>query len=79
MKITKVEPLHVGQFMFCRIETDDGVRIHAFWLPAPGATRAILFFHGNAGNASHRLPNAAELMQKRWPVGAGPSSKTWPR
>ncbi len=25
MKITKVEPLHVGQFMFCRIETDEGI------------------------------------------------------
>jgi len=37
-------------------------RIHAFWLPAEGATRAILFLHGNAGNASHRLPNAAALV-----------------
>ena len=44
------------------LETGDGVRIHAFWLPAPGATRALLFLHGNAGNASHRLPNAAELV-----------------
>lgn len=41
--------------------TEDGVRIHAFWLPSPGAGRAVLFLHGNAGNASHRLPNAAEL------------------
>lgn len=43
------------------LTTADGVRIHAFWLPAPAATRAILFLHGNAGNASHRLPNAGEL------------------
>jgi len=43
------------------VHTEDGVRVHAFWLPAPGATRAILFLHGNAGNASHRLPNAAQL------------------
>ncbi len=42
---------------------EDGVRIHAFYLPAPGAHRALLFLHGNAGNASHRLPNAAELVQ----------------
>jgi len=40
---------------------EDGVRIHAFFLPAPGARRALLFLHGNAGNASHRLPNAALL------------------
>jgi hypothetical protein len=46
-----------------RILTEDGVRIHAFFLPSPGATRTILFLHGNAGNASHRLPNAAALMQ----------------
>jgi fermentation-respiration switch protein FrsA (DUF1100 family) len=45
------------------ILTEDGVRIHAFHLPAEGANRAILFLHGNAGNASHRLPNAAALMQ----------------
>lgn len=43
--------------------TEDGVRIHAFYLPAPGARRALLFLHGNAGNASHRLPNAAELVK----------------
>jgi hypothetical protein len=46
-----------------RILTEDGVRIQAFFLPFPGATRAILFLHGNAGNASHRLPNAAMLTQ----------------
>lgn len=39
----------------------DGVRLHAFWLPAEGETRAILMLHGNAGNASHRLPRAAAL------------------
>jgi fermentation-respiration switch protein FrsA (DUF1100 family) len=43
------------------LEAEDGVRIHAFFLPSPGATRSLLFLHGNAGNASHRLPNAAEL------------------
>ena len=46
-----------------REETEDGVRIHAYWLPAPGANRAFVFLHGNAGNASHRLPNAAELQR----------------
>jgi pimeloyl-ACP methyl ester carboxylesterase len=45
------------------LESEDGVRIHAFFLPSPGATRSLLFLHGNAGNASHRLPNAAALMQ----------------
>lgn len=45
------------------LETEDGVRIHAFFLPSEGASRAILFLHGNAGNASHRLPNAVDLMR----------------
>lgn len=43
------------------LSTEDGVRIHAFHLPAPRATRAILYLHGNAGNASHRLPIGALL------------------
>jgi fermentation-respiration switch protein FrsA (DUF1100 family) len=45
------------------LETEDGVRIHAFYLPATGSDIALLFLHGNAGNASHRLPNAAELVR----------------
>ncbi len=45
------------------LTTEDDVRIHAFFLPALGATRALLFLHGNAGNASHRLPNAALLVK----------------
>ncbi|MFP8876517.1 MAG: alpha/beta fold hydrolase [Myxococcota bacterium] len=43
------------------LTSEDGVRIHAFYLPTPGASRALLFLHGNSGNASHRLPNAALL------------------
>jgi fermentation-respiration switch protein FrsA (DUF1100 family) len=43
------------------LRTEDGVRIHSFHLPGGGASRAVLFLHGNAGNASHRLPNAAAL------------------
>ena len=47
------------------LDTEDGVRIHAFYLPSPGSNRARLFLHGNAGNASHRLPNAALLARMR--------------
>jgi uncharacterized protein len=31
-----------------------GERLHAWWLPRPGAERAMLYCHGNAGNLSHR-------------------------
>jgi len=51
----------VGEEVF--FSAEDGVRIHGFYLPAPGADRALLFLHGNAGNASHRLPNAADLVR----------------
>lgn len=35
--------------------TDDGVRLHGWWIPADNARASILFFHGNAGNIAHRL------------------------
>ncbi len=48
------------------LQSEDGVRLHAFLVRAPDpAGRAILFLHGNAGNASHRLPNAARLAELR--------------
>lgn len=45
------------------LEPEPGLRVHAYWVPSDGATRAILFLHGNAGDASMRLPNAAALAQ----------------
>lgn len=47
-----------------RLEAEDGVSLHGFFIPHPGADRAILFLHGNAGNASHRLPNAVDLSRQ---------------
>jgi fermentation-respiration switch protein FrsA (DUF1100 family) len=53
------------------LTTSDGIRIHAWYLPAApaaGATPAgapplgtVLFLHGNAGNISHRLENGIHL------------------
>jgi fermentation-respiration switch protein FrsA (DUF1100 family) len=37
------------------IRTADGETLHAWWVPADGARGVVLFFHGNAGNISHRL------------------------
>ena len=37
------------------IQTADGETLHAWWVPAEGARGTVLFFHGNAGNISHRL------------------------
>jgi len=40
------------------LTTEDGVRIHSFYLKNTDADRVILFFHGNAGNAYSRLGHA---------------------
>ena len=36
------------------LNTADSVRLHGWYLPNPGSRKALLFFHGNAGNISHR-------------------------
>jgi hypothetical protein len=41
---------------------DDGVRLHGWHLPARGRT-LLVFFHGNAGNISHRLDNLRRLVE----------------
>lgn len=37
------------------IVTEDGERLHGWWVPAARPRGAVLFFHGNAGNISHRI------------------------
>jgi len=39
----------------------DGVKLHAWWIAAPGSRLATLFLHGNAGNVTHRAPALAEI------------------
>jgi hypothetical protein len=58
------DPGDVGlAFTDLSIPTDDGERLHAWWIPARAtpARGHVLFFHGNAGNVSHRLAHAAAL------------------
>lgn len=44
--------------------TDDGVRLHGWFVPYPGAKTTLLWFHGNAGNISHRVDNMRLLHHK---------------
>ncbi len=37
--------------------TGDGVRLNGWFVPYRGAQTTLLWFHGNAGNISHRLEN----------------------
>jgi len=36
-------------------ETEDGLRLHGWFVPSDEPGDVLLFFHGNAGNISHRL------------------------
>jgi fermentation-respiration switch protein FrsA (DUF1100 family) len=36
-----------------------GPRLHGWYIPHPGSRRVLLFFHGNAGNISHRGESVA--------------------
>jgi hypothetical protein len=37
-----------------RFQTQDAVSLHGWYVPRAGASRVLLFLHGNAGNISHR-------------------------
>jgi fermentation-respiration switch protein FrsA (DUF1100 family) len=42
------------QFEDVYLDTGDGVRLHGWYVPHSTARGTLLFFHGNAGNVSHR-------------------------
>lgn len=48
------------------LEAEDGVKLHAWWLPVHGARRTALFLHGNAGNVSYWLEAAAAFREVGW-------------
>jgi fermentation-respiration switch protein FrsA (DUF1100 family) len=39
-----------------RLVAEDGVALHAWWIPVPDGEFTFLAFHGNAGNVAHRAP-----------------------
>ncbi len=49
-------PSHIGlDYEVVNFVTDDGVSLHGWYVPAEDSEIVVLFFHGNAGNISHRL------------------------
>lgn len=44
-----------------RLNASDGTSLHGWYVPAPQARGTVLFFHGNAGNISHRMESVAML------------------
>ncbi|MFC1824638.1 alpha/beta hydrolase [Thermodesulfobacteriota bacterium] len=45
-------------------DTEDGRKLHGWFFPLDGEKPIILFFHGNAGNISHRLDNITHLVKR---------------
>ena len=43
------------------LETTDGVKLHG-WFIEGRSDRVLLFFHGNAGNISHRLESIRQFL-----------------
>ncbi|MGH8548389.1 MAG: alpha/beta hydrolase [Methylococcales bacterium] len=49
-------PDRVGlRYEAVRFKTADGLSLHGWYLPADPRRETLLFFHGNAGNITHRL------------------------
>lgn len=46
------------------LTAEDGVRLDALFLPAPGSRVTVLLAHGNAGNLSHRLDRTIFLQAR---------------
>ena len=44
--------------------SEDGERLHGWFFPLETGGPVILFFHGNAGNISHRLDNIRLLLER---------------
>ena len=49
------------------LETKDGVRLNAWFVPKPGARATMLWFHGNAGNMGDRVAQI-KIYHQRWSV-----------
>lgn len=48
--------------------TEDGLRLHGWYIPAEESRGSVLFFHGNAGNISGRLESIAIFNELRLDV-----------
>lgn len=51
---TSKMPLPIQDVWF---KAEDGVKLHGWYVPSEEAVATLLFFHGNAGNITHRLEN----------------------
>lgn len=55
-------PADIGlRYETVQLETVDRIKLSGWFVPADQAAGVILFFHGNAGNISHRLESIARF------------------
>jgi len=60
-----VTPRHVGlDFQDLFFTTADGVRLNGWFIPHRDARVTLVWFHGSAGNISHRVENIKLLHEK---------------
>ena len=62
-EIVSTPSAHGARYEDVTIETSDGERLNAWWVPAESPRGVVLLLHGNAGNISHRIEYA--LMFRR--------------
>ncbi|HEX7228018.1 MAG TPA: alpha/beta hydrolase [Candidatus Binatia bacterium] len=56
--VTDRDPSHIGlRFEDVFFTTQDGLRLHGWFIPHQEARATLIWFHGNAGNISDRLLN----------------------
>ena len=56
------------EFVDVRFTSDDGVRLHGWWVPGRVDDVALLWFHGNAGNLGDRV-GLLELLHDELGIG----------
>ncbi|MDP2222823.1 alpha/beta hydrolase [Nitrosomonas sp.] len=63
-KQLSITPEAIGlDYTSVNIATRDGEILHGWWMSVPDAKGTVLFFHGNAGNISHRI-NYLEMFKR---------------
>ncbi len=61
-KTLVANPGHLGcKFEEIEFITVDNVKLHGWYIPSDSAKYTLLFFHGNAGNISHRLESIKQF------------------
>ncbi len=65
MREHEVTPAGLGlKFEDVDLHAEDGVALHAWYLPLPDAAYSFLVCHGNGGNIAHRLDRALMLQSR---------------